>query len=153
MKRGVQSLRETLLAPDKRSRVVQDTVRLVEQEVSAKGGLSGVAIKAGYKAVSNLKPTLIQEAVDGLIDLFVEHLEPFFADWRDNPAGKTFGQALSSRAGEVANALLAVTDQRADHAQHATLKKVYQKLRPYGEKNVVAAVPGLGSMMDKHITS
>ena len=81
MERPVSTLQETILTPDKRPAVVASAVELVESEVKSKGGISGVAIKTGFKAVNAVKPTLVRDAVDNLLDRFVAQLEPFFADW------------------------------------------------------------------------
>ncbi len=145
------TLKEILCAPDNRSGVVQDTERLVDSEVRSKGGLSGVAIKAGYKAVQAVKPTLVRDIVDHLLERFVDQLEPFYGDWVQNGKNPAFERFLDGRAREVANALLRVTDDKAQSSDHRTLKKTYSKLRPQGEKNVMAAVPGLARMLGRYV--
>jgi hypothetical protein len=147
----VTTLKDAILTDDKRPRLVDDTARLVDDEVRAKGGISGMAIKAGYKTINAIKPTLVRDAVDNLLDRFVEKLEPFYAKWNDDGRSGTFGNYLSGRSREVANALLAVTDDRAKNVDNRTIKKTYEKLRPQGEKNVEAAVPGLGRTLDRHL--
>jgi hypothetical protein len=144
-------LKDVLLNPDQRPQVVSDTVRLVDDEVSAKSGISGLAIKAGYKAVNAIKPSLVRDAVDNLLDRFVEQLEPFFTRWNDAGKAGTFGAYLNGRPREVANALLKVTDDRARNVDNATIKKTYEKLRPQGEKNVEAAIPGLSRLLDRYV--
>ncbi len=131
--------------------MIADTVNLVDAEVASKGGISGFAIKAGYRVVKGLRPSLIRDAVDNLLDKFVDKLEPFYADWVAKSKTPAFDQFLSSQPKEVANALLAVTDERAERVDNATVKKTYQGLRPQGEKNVIAAVPGLGKVLVKYV--
>lgn len=145
------TLKDALLTPDKRPRLVDDTARLVDDEVRAKSGISGMAIKAGYKTINAVKPTLVRDAVDNLLDRFVDKLEPFYAQWNEAGRSGTFGNYLAGRPREVANALLAVTDDRARSVDNRTIKKTYEKLRPQGEKNVEAAVPGLGRTLDRHL--
>ncbi|MBX2813633.1 MAG: hypothetical protein KTR25_17580 [Myxococcales bacterium] len=145
----VTTLKELLLNSESRPRVISDAVALVESEVQAKGGVSGMAIKAGYAAVNKLKPTLIQEAVDSLIDQFIEKLEPFFSDWKEKGQAQNFDSFLNAQKNAVANALLEVTDERANQTQSGVIKKTYERLRPLGEKNVEAAVPGLGQTLNK----
>jgi hypothetical protein len=146
----VATLKETLLTPENRPKVVDDAVRLVDSEVASKGGLSGIAIKTGYKAVNSVKPTLVREAVDTLLDRFVERLEPFAKEWEDKGKSGGFDAFLSSRSKQVANALLGVTDDRARSIASGTVKKTYDALRPQGEKNVEAAVPGLGRLLARY---
>jgi hypothetical protein len=146
----VPTLKELLCAPDIRWNVIRDTAQLVDSEVSAKSGISGLAIKAGYKAVKAIKPSLIPDAIDSMLDRFVEKLEPFYTDWAASKS-QGFDQFLSGRSSQVANALLGVTDDRARTIQNNTIKKTYETLRPTGEKNVVAAIPGLGRMLTKYV--
>lgn len=145
------SLKDLVLSPDNRPKVIDDAVRLVDSEVASKSGLSGMAIKTGYKAVAAIKPTLIKEAVDTLLDRFVERLEPFFTEWEQKGKSPGFDNFLSGRSKQVANALLGVTDDRARGIQNGTIKKTYEMLRPQGEKNVEAAVPGLGRLLAKYV--
>ncbi len=145
------TLKEQLLNPQIRARVVDDAARLVDAEVQAKSGLSGIAIKTGYKAVVAVKPTLIREAVDTMLDRFVEKLEPFHADWLAKGKAQPFDAFINTRAHQVTNALLSVTDDRARSIAHGTVKKTYEMLRPQGEKNVEAAIPGLARMVARYI--
>lgn len=110
-----------------------------------------MAIKAGFAAVNKLKPTLVRDAVDNLLDRFVERLEPFFTSWDGAGRSGSFESHLSSQKKQVANALLGVTDARARQIQAGAVKKTYERLRPMGEKNVEAAVPGLGRTLDKYL--
>jgi hypothetical protein len=50
----------------------------------------------------------------------------------------------------VADALLAITDRRAENAQRQVIKSMYEKLRPTAKKHVEAAAPRLGDLVDKH---
>lgn len=140
-----------IVSSDKRPAIVRDAVNLVDSEVASKSGISGMAIKAGYKAVKAIKPTLVQDAVDNLLDKFVDKLEPFFSAWNDGGRSGSFDAYLNGRQKEVANALLSVTDERAKSVDNKTVRKTYEKLRPQGEKNVIAAVPGLGRVLTKYI--
>ena len=72
------TLNELLTAPARRSRVVEDCVFLIEDEVKRKGGLSGLAIKAAFGAVKTVKPGFIAEAVDNLLDDFAKRLDPYY---------------------------------------------------------------------------
>jgi len=146
----VNQLKDALLQPGTRERVVGDAVQLVDSEVQKKSGISGLAIKTGYKAVCAIKPTLIREAVDHMLDQWVQKLEPFFADWDSAGRDGSLEQYLVGRKNQVANALLSVTDERANHSS-GTVRKTYEKLRPQGEKNVEAAVPGLAQLIQKHV--
>jgi hypothetical protein len=140
------TLTERLLADKtKRPRLLSDCERLIEEEVSAKSGLTGLAIKAAYKIVCAVKPGVIREVMDGLLNDFVARLEPYYAQHR--AAGgepKAFGDAISKRKSEVADALLGITDDRAKRSTNSTMKGAYERLRPQGKKHVEEAIPRVG---------
>ncbi len=146
----MSELKAILLTDDVRPKVLTDAQGLVESEVQAKGGISGMAIKTGYKAVTSVKPNLVPDALNNLLDRFVERLEPLFAQWKSSDAGQSFESFLVARNKEVANSLLGVTDDRA-RSSSGIVKKTYEKLRPQGEKHVEAAVPGLARLIQKYL--
>ncbi|MEW5740226.1 MAG: hypothetical protein AB1938_14940 [Myxococcota bacterium] len=136
----------------KRPAILSDCVKLIDDEVASKSGLSGLAIKAAYKVVCAVKPGIIRESMDQLLDDFVHRLEPFYVDHRKGGAAPTaFGETLSRRPAEVADALLGITDDRAKKAKNATLKSAYEKLRPQAKKHVEEAVPRVGRTLSPHL--
>lgn len=138
--------------PAKRPVILNDCVKLIDDEVASKGGLTGLAIKAAYKVVCAVKPGIIRESMDGLLDDFVARLEPFYVDHRKDGAAPTaFGDTLKRRPAEVADALLGITDDRAKKAKNATLKGAYEKLRPQAKKHVEEAVPRVGRTLSPHL--
>ena len=138
--------------PARRPRLLDDCVRLIDEEVGSKGGLSGLAIKGGYKIVCAVKPGVIREAMDHLLDDFVLRLEPFWqAHGAEGGAPAAFGDALRRRAPEVADALLGITDDRARRAKNATMKGAYERLRPQAKKHVEEAVPRVGRTLSAYL--
>ena len=97
-------LADTLLKPETRPGLVKDCVVMVDEEVSSKGGLSGMAIKAGYAAVRAIKPGIIQESLEGLIDDMVKNLEKFWDEYEANGKKGAFDAFLGTRKGQVADA-------------------------------------------------
>jgi hypothetical protein len=140
-----------MLVPGNRPKVIADCVRLIEEEVDSKGGLSGLAIKGAFMVVKAVKPGFISESVDHMLDDFVSRLEPFHAEAQQK--SEPVGPFLNSRAGAVADALLAISDERAQRAKNQTVKKAYEKLRPTGKKNVEAAVPRIGRLIAKYASA
>ncbi|MFT4703392.1 MAG: hypothetical protein ACI81R_001083 [Bradymonadia bacterium] len=145
----MQSMQEVVTDPARRADVVRATESLIDTEVASQGGLTGMAIKGGYKVVKKLQGgRMIPAVVDGLLDEFVGAIEPLHAQHRENPTG-SFGSYLQSHSGAAANALLGITDARAQRTSNNVLKKTYGKLRPFGEKNVKSALPGVGNLIDR----
>ena len=138
------------LAKFERSRVVDDCMGLLESEVAAKRGLSGLAVKAAFKVIGAVKPGFIRAVIDGLLDEFVQALEPFYGAFVQRDRG-LFSESLLPQKKKVADALLRVTDKRAHRTEHTTAKKAYEKLRPKAMEHVVEALPNLGKLMDRYI--
>lgn len=145
-----ETLQEILLDPSRRPQVVTDCQELLDAEVEDKGGVSGLAVKGSYGMVKKLKPGIIHDAVDGLLDDFVARLQPFYSDFQTGGAGKPLPDYLTERSVEVSDALLGITDARAERSQRATIKKAYGKLRPQGQKHVQEALPRLGALIERH---
>lgn len=142
-------LKARLLDSDRRGDVVNDLQALVDQEVADKSGLSGGIVKTGYAAVKKVKPGIIWGAIDSLLDEFVDALEPYWATYSTEADGG-FGVFLANRPHEVSEALLAVTDRRAQRSSRAAITSVYSRLRPKGQENVIEALPRLGAVIEKH---
>jgi len=147
----MSTLADILLVPGNRPKVVADAVRVIDEEVDSKGGLSGLAVKGAYALVKAVKPGFVSEAVDSMLDDFVKRLEPFYA--AAQAKNEPVGPSMNARAGEVSEALLAISDERAARAKNGTLKKAYEKLRPTGKKHVEAAVPRIGRLIGKYATA
>ncbi len=144
-----QTLEQTLLSPAKRPQLLGDCERLIDEEVASKSGLTGVAVKTAFAMVKAVKPGIIRESVDGLIDEFVATMEPFFT--AQQSSGQGVEAYFTARAPAVADALLGVTDKRAARAKNATLKKGYDTLRPKGKQHVEAAIPRLSRLIARYV--
>ena len=144
------SLPETLTSPAKKTQVVDDCCTVIDSEVSDKGGLSGIAIKAGYAAVKGIKPGFVRSVVHDLLPEFAVALDPLFQEAKTKavPVSSHF----SSNAPRVADALLAITDAKAQRSKSGVVKGTYDRLRGTAKKNVEAAVPRLGKLVEKHTT-
>jgi len=128
-----------LTAPAVRPRVVEACCGLVDAEVAARTGLSGFAVRAGYKAVRAIKPTMVRDAVDSLLPDFAAALDPLHAE----APGEAFEPHLTENADRTALALLKVTDRRIEGAKSVTIKKTYAGLRGIAHAQLRASVPAL----------
>jgi len=142
------SLAEMLTAPQVRAKVVQACVELVESEVASKRGMTGMAIKAGFKVVQALKPGMVMSAIDTLLPEFASSLQGIYDKTAQGAGGgAAFTSYLGSHPQEAADALLQVTDARAQRAKNATLKKTYERMRSSAQEQVASAVPGLARVL------
>lgn len=142
---------DVLTSPQKHTQVVNDCVVVVDEEVAGKGGLSGLAVKAAYATVKAVKPGIIAAAVEALLPEFARKLEPFYDEWQAQAPGETLERFLAARSGAVAEALLGVTDAKAERAQNAAIRKAYDKLRPSGRRHVEEAIPRVGRVLERHL--
>jgi hypothetical protein len=142
------SLSETLTSEPKKNAVVEDALQLIDAEVADKGGLSGLTIKAGYGVVKGIKPGFIKHVVTDLLPEFAQALDPIYQEskTKSTPVGEYF---VTNQA-RVADALLAITDEKAKKSKSGAVKSAYDKLRNSAKKNVEQAVPRLGKMIEKH---
>ena len=131
-----------------RASIINDVVGLIDGEVGKQKGLGGVAVKAGYKLVQGIKPGFVRNVVQTLLPEFAAVLEPI-ADQAASE-GQSVSGYFDAHRPEIAEALLAVTDARAEKSDHGSVKGAYAKLRGSARKNVEAAVPGLGVIVEKY---
>ena len=147
-KRGMATLQELVSGPDQRTAIIRDALTVLDAEVADKGGLGGLAIKAAFKVVKGVSPDFLYSVIDALMDDFLKVLEPFH---QEALATNTSHKAvLSKNPGNVADALLAITDARAKRAKNAVVAKTYDKLRGSAKGHVEAAVPRLAELIERH---
>lgn len=143
------SLTEVLADSAKKAAIIDDCLDLLDAEVKDKGGLSGLAVKAGYGAVKGIRPGFLRQAVTDLLPDFAAAIDPI---WKDGKAaGKPTPEYFVANGPRVADALLAITDAKAQKAKSGLVKSTYEKLRGTAKKNVEQAVPRLGKLVEKHV--
>lgn len=142
------SLLEALTDEAKKKDVVKDCCELIEAEVKDKGGISGLAIKAGYGAVKGIKPGFVEHAVEDLLPEFAKALDPIYNDAKSQ--NKPVADFFTTNTSRVADALLSITDAKAARAKSGVAKGAYDKLRGSAKKNVEQAVPRLGRLVEKY---
>ncbi len=141
------SLGDAINDQSKRAGIVADCCNLVDEEVSAKSGLSGLAVKAGYHAVKGISPGFIAEVVEKLLPEFSAKIDAVWDEGKQ--AGNPASHFISNKS-RVADALLSVTDAKAKNAKSALVRGTYEKLRGSAKKNVEDAVPRLAKLLTKH---
>jgi hypothetical protein len=139
------TLREKLANGEGRAKVIEDGIKMIDAEVSDKGGLGGLAIKGAYAMVKGIAPGIMPKLLNGMLDDFLDALSPYYDDAKQK--GVDFKQSVLQKQSDVANALLAVTDRRAEKSNAGSLKKGYEKLRPTAQKHVEQALPRLADFV------
>jgi hypothetical protein len=145
----VATLQEILLSPENKPQVTADCLTLIQQEVSAKSGVSGTAVKLAYRTVNAFASGYVQSMVETLLPDMIAKLEPYWADFNASGASG-FGDYLAKRGGEVSDALLSVTDERAAASDRPTIIKAYRSVRGGAVKHVAAALPAVGALVQTY---
>jgi hypothetical protein len=143
------TLQEILLSPENRPQVVADCNALIEHEVSEKSGISGTALKLAYKTASTFAPGHIRHMIGILLPDMVDNLQPFWADFNAS-GGSDFGDYLTKRGDEVAEAMLAVTDARAAGSGRPVIVRAYRSVRGGAARHIQAALPQVGDLVLKY---
>jgi hypothetical protein len=125
-------------------KAVEALVGVVESEVQNRSGITGVAVKVGYKAVTALQPGLVERAITKMLPDFADQLDPFWSSKGAQP----FGAHLAAHGDAAAEALLAVSDQRSQKPDNAAFAKVYKTLRPKAKGLVEQALPQVGAAIE-----
>jgi hypothetical protein len=143
------TLREILLAPQSQPQVIDDALALVDEQISDKSGISGTAVKLAYKAVVSFSPGHVRYMIEQLMPQMLDELEPYWASFRASGGG-VFGDYLAKNGEQVSESLLAITDARAEGSGRPVIVKAYKSVRGSAAKNVTAALPDLGALVQKH---
>ena len=143
------TLEAILLNPENKPHVIDDCLTLIDQEVKGKSGVSGTAVKLAYKTANAFASGYLRGMVELLAPDMIIELEPFWADFTASGAGD-FGDYLVKHGDEVSEALLSVTDRRAETSTRPTILKAYKTVRGGASKHVTAALPALGALVQKY---
>lgn len=129
-----------------RDAFLDDAARLVEEEVEATRGVSGLATKGAFRLAAGLVPGFPREALDRLYPSFARAL----ARVTEGKASDASHEAhFSLRAEEVADALLSITDRKMEGAGGA-FRGAYTKVRGAAKRYVAEAAPRIGRLLDVH---
>ena len=143
------TLQDILLTPENKPHVIDDCLTLIDQEVKGKSGVSGTAVKLAYKTANTFASGYLRGMVELLAPDMIVELEPFWADFTASGAGD-FGDYLVKHGDAVSEALLSVTDRRAETSTRPTILKAYKTVRGGASKHVTAALPALGALVQKY---
>ena len=136
--------------PLRTEKIEQDCVALIEAQVAAKKGVAGLALRGVFKALKAIRPGILKDAVKRLLPQFVPPLEPHVE--RGCQRGGLQAHFESHRA-EIADALLAVTDERAQRSSQRAIVRCYRGARSAARKHTMQALPAVAKLIERHIDS
>src|ERR1700692_4200797 len=100
------NLTEALTSDSKKSAVIEDCLALIDSEVADKGGLTGLAIKAGYRTVQGGKTGFVRRVGTDLLPEFARALDPLYQEAKTQSHGVR--EHFNSNTARVADALLSI---------------------------------------------
>ncbi len=130
-----------------KDRVVADCAQLIDRQVSAKGGLGGMALKAAYGVVKGIDASYVPGAIERILPEVVSALDPMWAEGAQ--AGDPVAY-LSQNQAQAADVILSTTDRRIAGSNNGMVKSSYAKLRQSVKGDVAGAVPGLAEVLGTH---
>ncbi len=132
--------------------VLADSIKVLDQEVSKRSGLGGMAIKGAYKLVKGVQQgKLIQKVIAVLIPEFIDKLDPYYIRFQKEGKGRSWSDFLRPDYATISDLFLEVTDAKANHSDNKTARNGYKKLRPKAKSEVVASMPAMTKMMEKYL--
>jgi hypothetical protein len=143
------TLRDIMLAPETQPRVIDDGIALVDEQISDKSGISGAAVKLAYKTVVTFSPGHVRYMVEQLMPGMLEKIEPYWEHFQASGGG-SFGDYLAKNGEVLSDSLLEVTDARAEGSGRPVIVKAYKSVRSGAVKNVQAALPELGALVQRY---
>lgn len=142
------SFTESLLDQAKRPQVVAAIAKVVDEEVSSKSGLSGMALKGAYASAKKAKDGIVEKAVNAMLPDLAAALQPYW----DGKGEQSFAAHLQANSGQVADALLKVADDKAANPENANMAKVYKPIRGKAKGYVEEALPKLAAAIEPFVS-
>ncbi len=148
----MKTLKSIVEAPEVRQAVCRDSLKVLDDEVSKRSGISGLAIKGAYKLLKGAQGgRALERVVEVLMPEFIEAFEPYFEQYQRGGSRGSFESFVMPHLEELADKLLSITDKKAQDTDSAIVRNTYQKLRPKAKKEVVTSLPALARMIDNYI--
>lgn len=132
-----------------RNGIVTDCTHLIDEQVNAKSGFSGIALKATYGVVKGVGGDYIPGAIKRLLPETMAALDPI---WNEGIQAGNPVSYLSRHCDRTADIILSTTDARISKNGGGIVGASYNKLRKSVKQDVVSAVPELARIIDKHVS-
>lgn len=144
----IMELSEQIKPQEIQSNIAIDCAKLMEDQVSKKTGITGLAFKAVYGALKGVSPNYIKEAIERLLPQVSVALDPI---WKEGLATGDPFQYLVENNSTTADVILSVTDAKIEKSQNKIVKIAYNKVRPSVKGEVAEAIPGLTQILGNYI--
>ena len=140
-------LSDQLNDPQIQAKIAGDCSVLMDEQVAAKTGLGGMAIKTAYGVLKGIGPGYTTRAIQNLLPNAITAIEPL---WAEGMANGDPVSHMSQNPAKAADILLGVTDHKIAKAQNKVVIATYNKFRKSVQGDVEAAVPGLAQIIGRY---
>lgn len=127
--------------------LAKDCAKLIDEQVAAKGGISGLALKAAYGVVKGIEPSYVSGAIQRLLPEALTALDPM---WDEGVQSGDPVQHLTQNRSRTADMLLSITDTKIEKSKNGIIRSSYGKFRKSVKSDVEEAVPGLAKILDTY---
>ncbi|MGB7412565.1 MAG: hypothetical protein WA902_00015 [Thermosynechococcaceae cyanobacterium] len=143
-------LHHSLQSQEAKEKIAADCAQLMDEQVAAKKGISGLAIKTAYRALKGLGPGYIQRALQNILPQALEAVDPM---WTEGVQAGDPVNHLSQNRIQTAEVLLSVTDYKISNAKNKVVIATYKQVRKSVKGDVEEAVPGLAQIISQHAST
>ena len=140
-------LNEQIKGQNNQADIVADCAKLIDEQVAAKNGISGLAIKATYSAVKGVGPGYVSGAIERILPEVLAALDPI---WHEGTQTGNPVEHLIQNRSRTADMVLSVTDARIEKTSNGVVRGAYNKLRKSVKSDVEEAVPDLAKIIGYH---
>lgn len=140
-------LSEQIQDQEIRLNIAQDCVKLMEDQVEAKTGITGIFFKTLYKGIKSISPNYAQKAIFGLIPPIAQAMNPLWDEGTEKGNPVTY---LKKNPTLTANTILTVTDERIKSTDNKIIRISYEKIRDSLQDEIEEVVPQLAEILGKY---
>lgn len=140
-------LREKIQDAGTKASIAEDCAKLLDEQVASKGGISGLTLKAAYRALKGIGPTYVTRALQRLLPQALDALQPLWDTGVEKGAPVEY---LSSNQVEAADALLTMTDEVISNSKNTIVVAAYKQVRKSLKGDIEEAIPGLAEIIGRY---
>lgn len=140
-------LNEQIKTQNTEAKIVADCAKLIDEQVAAKNGISGLALKATYGAVKGIGSGYVSGAIERILPEILTALDPMWTEGAQN--GDPVEYLIQNRS-RTADMVLSVTDAKIERSSNSIVRASYGKLRKSVKTDVEEAVPGLAKIIGQY---
>lgn len=147
LKKTAMGLNDQIKAQQTKADLVADCAKLIDDQVAAKNGISGLALKATYGVVKGIGANYVSGAIERILPDVLNALDPI---WNEGMQTGNPVEHLTQNRSRTADMVLSVTDARIEKSNNGVVRGAYSKLRKSVKSDVEDAVPDLARIIDRH---